>query len=270
MEKNRPMTRQNGYQQNNFRRPESMYLTKGNVPLDDERLRFKIDTAMMRNFIQEKMNVIASVKGIEPVTIELGTLNPGTSFYPILLFTSTDILEDRIASAEDEEVDDIIDEYYMPKDEDGEKNGYRPCRMNPYYFQLLKMYMYDSNWKHEIGKSSKMKEYGIRDIRVVKELKAIHRPKIARQNGVDCVVVLLDPLEIFQDMLTFKDPEENRDENGFRKSPKKEFHVFPTYIAKTKDGEFKYWLDRDLDKKKKSKKEESICDSINKKMNFGR
>lgn len=227
--------------------------TRSGLTPDERTLPFTVTTLDVEDYLQKKMDVvcngIARNTGNAPMKIDVKvqTIEAGTKFIPFVVVLPLTVLK------ENKKNDNDIPSIFNPRDED------RTANMQDPFYHLFKCYIYNKDdesaffaedWRRARGVSRETSPF----------LKTIRTPKImpADNGNMDLVYFMIDPLRVFYDMLSSTD------------SSQTDFRIEISSWQKIKNGEFKYFVKREIFSKKSKKYKNTIIDELNRKMRGNR
>lgn len=209
------------------------------MPLHDD-IKYEFTTIKCANFIEEEfrqvedaMKVASGNTEIPHVVPKITSAKIGKRFYPLLLILPGDVLENQ-------EQNENIPDIFLPENDS--------VSLKKSYHLTLLRYRYDKQDINSFRSNTFKHDSGVFRNSDIQFLCRYAYPKIEK-NMVDgeerpFVVMILDPIRLFHNMLV----DELR--------PKQRFRVFIKNV-KDIDGEnFRYTVQRSIDKKKDSDTEE--------------
>lgn len=223
--------------------------TRANIAPSKEKPQFDISTADCAEFIQEKFNRIVTAmrkagnQNITNIQVQLITLKASNGlFNPFLILLPLDVLASNRKNSDELAI-------FNPSDEEGVQ------KLKNEFYAVLSPYMYNKADRNGFNSGEWKRALRVSN-RVASQLHLLSTPRIqsvgGRDNKVEVVVLLLDPLRIMHDMLV------DLDNTGER------FHVRVTEVEHIQKGNYMYKVERALDKNnKKSNFKDSIINDIN-------
>lgn len=227
------------------------YFTRGKVSLDESNLPYTVTTSQVQNYLREKSRVVAQTCGIDPIDDELNiyTIHPGKNFYPFIVTLPLSALENNdVEEYEDDE------EIFIEK-----KDNEIPLKIKKEYFNMLKPYIYDSREAGAFMTETYRNIVGIEKATTGRMLEKYATPRIKNSDGVKVVLFLLNPINVFHDMLMSEDP-----------SDKRKFTCHPTFVKRTKDLDYRYTVSKVLKKNESKKKGNSWIEDLDRSIQNGK
>lgn len=222
--------------------------TKAGIRPDENELPFTIKTSDVEKYLQNKVDAVVNKIGGDEVTISVYSTEVGKAFIPFMVVLPTSVMKNGKKQAQNKSIPRI---FLSGGDED---NGEVSANMRDEFYQIFSPYVYS-----KVDESAFFSEDWRRARKVNRDtspvLKRYRTPRISRINqGKEPVVMLMiDPLRIFHDMLTI--PDDNR-----------AFKPEITGWRRIQDGEFIYQMRRVLNKNNKKKYKYTIMDELNRKL----
>ena len=213
-----------------------------------KKVQYDITTEDVKKYIETKFATInkgLKARGVDvaPIEVNIRSLKIGKNFLPFIIVLPDSVL-DRAS------FDPKTPSVFRPEDDDD------AVRLKPYYYRFLANYMYTKEDIGYFGSSSWRRMAGNPSAGNIRILKKYSRPAIETIGGVNgerttTVLVFLDPIRIFHEMLIDNDNDKQR------------FNIFVTDIQNIGDSNYNFTILREVSKKNKSD-ERSIQDLINK------
>ena len=232
---------------------QKSYTTRAGLSPSQNRLPYSITTTQVEEYLQKKLNVVVnemkrngSFNGDE-VNVRVITVEMGTKFIPFMVVLPTEVLVQTQKKKNKPSQDELS--IFNPRQYDGTANVLEPI------LKLFMAYMYDKkdgdafysvDWRRARGVATNTSA----------QLKSNRMPRItriSRGNSTEMVTFLIDPIRVFYDMLKIEDLPSD-------------FHVEINDWQKQKSGEFRYNIERVINRDKKGKKNNSWVDQLNRKM----
>lgn len=232
------------------------FITRSGLRPNDEELPFVITTSDVEKYLQTKVDTILETmhrdgkrRDLNHIDVRVYTTEAGSRFVPFIVVLPLDVLEGNKRASNSEP------SIFNPKSDD------RTATMINEFYHLFAGYIFnrddekclfsDEHWRRERGVSRQTSDM----------LKSMRRPKVStlgpRDNRVQAVMFLIDPIRIFHDMLIIS-------------SRSSEFRINITGWKKIKNGEFDYVVKRtENDGKHGKKKKVEWADELNRKMRGG-
>lgn len=228
--------------------------TRSGLRPDERNLPYTITTQFVREFLQGKFDVIvdkmneANTRGKkqEKIDIKLFTTGAGGAFFPFIIMLPLAVLE-RYGLDESNDEPSI---FHPEEDEDLDA-----VLLKDEFYQLIKIYAFSKE-----DESAFFSDDWRRQRKVSREtsrnLKVLRTPKVNRYDcggeKVPFVVMLLDPIRVFHDILTSPD------------NPCDFTVEINSWQKLQKDGEFSYSVTRRMLKKGNKKYSNQYVDELNK------
>lgn len=222
--------------------------TKAGIRPDENELPFTISTSQVEEYLQKKVDAVANKIGDGEVNVSVYSTEAGKAFIPFMVTLPTKVMKDGKKSGDTKNIPSIF--------LGGESQGTEVnANMRPEYFAVFSPYTYSKTDEQAFFSEDWRRARKVnRGSSVI--LKNYRTPKISKlqSNGGERVVLLMiDPLRVFHDMLTI--PDDNR-----------QFKPEITGLRKQKDGEYMYQMRRVLNKNNKKKYKYTIMDELNRKL----
>lgn len=210
--------------------------TRCKLPESNKKLQYEIRTENVQKYLDSKFKFINDTlisrgeKGVEPIHVTLRSLRIGKRFLPFIVLLPETVL-DRTS------FDPNTPSVFRP-DEDDEV-----VRIKPYYFRFLSNYMFSKEDIDAFNSRNWSRAAGVSNVNLIKILRRYSRPAIetmTTSNGKSVsVMVLLDPLKIFHEMLI--------DENNLGQR----FSVFIDEMQEVEDNNYVFTVSREVNKRTK-------------------
>lgn len=230
---------------------ESLETRAGLYP-SKKQLPYAITTSIAEKYLQDKVDVICAKAKELPnsVDVKLYTTEPGRNFAPFVIVLPTSVLVEKGKKNRENK---NVDAFFDNKTYSDEENLLEPFKklFGAYTFNKHDVKAFMSNdWRRARGV----------DRRTSDTLRSMALPRTnsygSGDKRVTVVTFLIDPLRLFYDMLKMKD--DNRD-----------YHVEIERWEKVKDGEFRYYVKRMINRGKKNKYGDTIARELNRRMRGG-
>ena len=174
-----------------------MFMTRSGLLPDRDKLYFTIKTQYAQEFLQKRMNVAMSEirkNGYTGDDIEVRLVNTKLSdtFAPFMIILPMCIIDKADSKADPEELG-----IFRPADSGNRVRMYRPI------MQLLRAYAYTKEDINALSTPNTMNSLNLHG-RNRHEFITNVQPRIRYLGGVEKVVMMLDPLRLFSDMLVIQ------------------------------------------------------------------
>ena len=208
----------------------SIEKTRAGLLPDDSVLKYEINTKMVESYLQKKVDWITKNTGEDKIPISAETFSAGTAFYPIIIALPSDVLKDKGASDDARSIFDV-------------KGNENTDYLRDDFKRLLSTIQYRDKDMKLLFEYKYKKMYGINGNNAITLKKFQHAKKLKfGKNDEDSIVfVAINPTEVFHDML--KIDGDNRP-----------FSTFVDKVMKIDDGNYQYFISREIKNNKKSLK----------------
>lgn len=201
-----------------------------------KKLQFDIRTEDVQKYLEGKFKFINDTlvsrgeKGVEPIPVTLRSLRIGKHFLPFIVLLPEAVLDRASFNPNTPSV-------FRPEEDDD------AVRIKPYYFKFLSNYMYSKDDINAFNSGNWKRAAGITSNGNLQILRRYSRPAIETMNTNNgksvSVMVFLDPLKIFHEMLI---DEDNRDQR---------FSVFIDGMQEVEDNNYVFTVSREVNKRSK-------------------
>ena len=215
--------------------------TRCNLNESTRKVQYEIRTEYVEKYLNDKFKFINDAlikrgeKGVESITVNMRSLRIGKAFFPFIVMLPESVL-DRF------NFDPNTPSVFRPEEDDD------AVRIKPYYYRFLSNYMYTKEDVNAFNSTSWQRQAGIRSASNMRILRRYSRPAIESmntQNGKSIsVMVLLDPLKVFHEMLI--------DDNN----PNQRFSVFIEGMQEVEDNNYIFTVSREINKRNKVEKDQ--------------
>lgn len=171
-----------------------MIKVRSGVQASEDKIEYSITTTMAKEYLQSKFNLLATTakkKGMNIPEINIMMYNEklGKNFIPFFLILPEDVL---IRNKETEDIPSIF------KSENSDH-----ARLFGPYYEMLRAYTFNKDDKRAFRSTDWKRRAGIQSGKNIGTLLKYSTPKIENfGNGGRKVIVLIDPIRLFHDMLT--------------------------------------------------------------------
>lgn len=186
------------------------YETRAGISPATDELIFNISTQKAEDFLQKKFNKLTEVlrkqgNDAEDVHIDLMSKKYGTNFCPFLILMDTSVLASNVGRKDNQKNDRELAIFNPDQDE-------RSVRLEGLYAKLLTGYWFNQD-DIDCFRSNQWRNKQKMSIKAAEQIRECKRPRMKSfANGqTKKVIVFLDPIKVFHDML------ENPDQNAKEK-----------------------------------------------------
>lgn len=171
-----------------------MMKVRSGVQASEDRVEYSITTTLAKEYLQNKFNLLTSTakkKGLNIPEVDIMMYNEklGKNFIPFFLILPESVL---VSNKKDDEIPSIF------KSENTDH-----ARLHTPFYELLKTYTFNKDDKRAFRAPEWKRRAGIQSGKNIGTLLKYSTPKI--ENFGDAgrkVIVLIDPIRLFHDMLT--------------------------------------------------------------------
>lgn len=229
------------------------FKTRAGIAPNEKELPYSITTHDVEEYLQGKIDVVlnrmASQNGTvkESIDVRVYTTEAGKSFLPFVVILPMDVLEKRPKKS-NKKVPSIFD----TKGTDGSAN------MRPELYKLFSAFVFNKDDEQAFFSDDWRRARHVnRETSPV--LKGLRTPKVtSMENGrLQVVSFMIDPLRVFHNMLEIE-------------GDTRQFKVDITGWQKMQTGEYRYDVNRVINKGKNRKYRDTLADELNRKMRAGR
>lgn len=211
--------------------------TRCNLPESTRKVQYDIRTEDVKKYLESKFDFInkgLKIKGVdvESINVSIRSLKIGKNFLPFIIVLPDTVL-DRGS------FDPNTPSVFRPQDDDD------AVRLKPYYYHFLANFMYSKSDIEYFGSSNWRRMAGNPPTKSIQILRKYAKPAIetiSDQNGgkITSVLLILDPIKIFHEMLVDND------------NPKQRFSVFIADLVDVGEGSYNFTVSREVSKKNKN------------------
>ena len=211
-------------------------------PDRDDTIPYSIDTSKVEEFIQNKFDIISKKLGEESPEIRVLTTEAGERFLPFMIVLPVSVTKAGEAMNKLKNCNSV---FYATNEENDS------IKLKDWVFKLLQQYAYTTNDRKMFDSQSFRQQMRIFR-RSAQTLKSFITPKKMKLNGNNepKIIMLLDPLKVFYDMLGSSDDS-------------RPYHVEIPDWKKIETGKFRYRVERVINRGKKKNYKDTMASELN-------
>ena len=221
-------------------------------PDRDDTIPYSIDTRRVEEFLQKKMDILVKKVGekegtpVEPVDIKVFSTEAGSKFIPFMIVLPVSVAKDFRRKQKN------VPEVFRTHDDNDN------VRLQDHVYAFLQQYAYTKDDAKMFDSQSFRQQMGIYRKSAI-TLRSLTTPKKMNNLGRKDpkIIMLLDPLKVFYDMLGSEDDT-------------RPYHVDVCNWKKIETGNFKYNIERVINRGKNKKYKDTIASELNNYLRGGR